>query len=194
MYVYVYVYAYISVAILAPIEPRSFTSAGPGGSSACWLVPGRPRFILWLGMVSLLLLEGEQLRKQYLEYCRVSKTLIDGEEVLGCSELTEVLKEHLRRKWLRQLEGANESKVVVCYRSDATSKLCKKVEQTNLQGHPVLRKGKKLHELVIQRAWLRRLCRSRDHFLGCVFQLPEGTTILYYNNIKQLLFTLMNHK
>jgi hypothetical protein len=43
-------------------------------------------------------------------------------------------------------------------------------------------------------AWLRRLCRSRDHFLGCVFQLPAGTTILYYNHIKQLLFTLMNHK
>jgi hypothetical protein len=78
MYVYVYVYAYMSVAILAPIEPRSFTSAGPGGSSACWLAPGMPRVILWLCMVSLLQLEGEQLRKHYLEYCRVSKTLIDG--------------------------------------------------------------------------------------------------------------------
>lgn len=114
----------------------------------------------------------DDVRQLYLEFCRVSKTLQDPEE-LECARLAEALKECLVRRARDLLDHCQGGAVLYTYGSDATSYVCQAVKVASLgaQGS-VLRRGRVLNEFLMQRGHL--FCRLPDgrEFLAPLFKDP----------------------
>ena len=112
------------------------------------------------------------VRELYLEYCRVGKILSADEDV-HCARLAEALRQLLRTRAGSLLEKARVCAVLYSYSCDATSYLCQVVKTAPLgtQGG-VLRRGRVLHEFLMQRGHL--FCKLPDgrELMALLFKAP----------------------
>eukprot|EP00972_Heterocapsa_arctica_P010843 1588464-Heterocapsa_arctica.AAC.1 len=94
------------------------------------------------------------MQQQLVDLCRVSKQIAKGEErVLHL--LVEVLKKHLRSKCMALLRASQHCPVLWSYSSDATPLKCTTTAVVSAPGASVYRRGKVLHEFLVQRGVLK---------------------------------------
>lgn len=117
----------------------------------------------------------EDLRAEFLDFCRVGKSLGDDDDK-RCAQLAEVLKAHLKDKCNQLVHGANGQPLLFCYSCDATSFLCADVQQNASLGTSIVRKGKVLHEFLMQRGFCKIVHASGREQLEVLFADPLPLT------------------
>jgi hypothetical protein len=115
--------------------------------------------------------EPDDLRALYLDYSRVGKVFEADDDTI-CSRLAEVLKAHVRDKFCKLLSEARNSVVLYSYSSDATSMLCQTRTSAQLLNKTVVRKGKVLHEFLMQRGYIKCLSASGNEQIAILFSDP----------------------
>jgi len=95
----------------------------------------------------------ETLRARYLEMAEASKVLSDA-EIRECNKLACILRAHLCDKAMSLLEEARDLPALFCYASDQTSHLCETIHHDAVKRRPVIRKGKMLHQFLMERGFL----------------------------------------
>ena len=113
----------------------------------------------------------ERLKSLCQGFCKVSKTLANN-EVQDCARLGEALKTHLRNKSEQLLAASRHQPVLYSYSSDATAILCQHVAEARQGTHTVVRKGRVLHELLMQRGFLRATSPSGDDQVALLIRDP----------------------
>lgn len=134
-------------------------AARVASTSSCrshWSRPHR-RLSSYPGMASSSAVAAQapsNIRDQLVDLCRVSKNIGRGEE-RDLHQLVEVLKLHLRNKCMSLLRSAQGCPVLWSYSSDATPLKCSATQVASAEGASVVRKGKVLHEFLVQRGCLK---------------------------------------
>ena len=98
-------------------------------------------------------MDADEVRRLFLDFSRAGKVLSGDEDAL-CSRMAEALKAALVEKSTSMLCGARNQAVLFSYASDATSFLVQEMASTKLGELSVVRKGKLLHEVLLQRGLL----------------------------------------
>jgi hypothetical protein len=108
-------------------------------------------------------------------FCKVGKVLAKDEEHL-CAKFGEVLKAHLKNKSERLLAAAKHQPVLYSYSSDATALLCQHVAEAGQGDHKVVRRGRVLHELLMQRGFLKASLPTGDEQVAVLIRDPLPLT------------------
>ena len=107
-----------------------------------------------------------------LDYCKASQVLTgDGRWTLAT--LTEVFKRFFRSRALALVREAGEQPLLYSYQSDATSYLCHARSQSELDKHMVVRKGKVLHEFLMERAYVKSLTPAGVEQMALILVEPR---------------------
>ena len=99
-------------------------------------------------------LESSQLRDLYLHYGRVA-TVVSSAEEHDVYKLVEILKRHLRDKCDVLVKECKDQPLLFCYTADATSLLCRADASAASGAKLVMRRGKGLEELLMQRGFFK---------------------------------------
>jgi len=86
------------------------------------------------------------------------------------------LKAHLKNKSERLLEAAKHQPVLYSYSSDATALLCQHVAEAGQGAQKVVRRGRVLHELLMQRGFLKTALPSGDDQVALLIRDPLPLT------------------
>ena len=119
---------------------------------------------LWSGM------DAEGLQAFSLEYRSASKVL-SGEDLV-CTRLAEVLKAHLINKCYTVFEQCKHQACLFSCSCDATSFLCQAQASATVAGETVCRKGKVLHEFLMQRGYLKCMSATGQERTALLFTDP----------------------
>ena len=111
------------------------------------------------------------LQSVFIDFCSAGKVLTGDDDVI-CARLAEILKAHLRQQMFELLSQSQGKPVLFSYSSDATSLLCHTQASTYLFGKPVVRKGKVLHELLLQRGFMKSLSSTGRERVALLFADP----------------------
>ena len=101
-------------------------------------------------------LQAERLRDAFLRYARVS-TVIGNHEEKEVYTFAELLKRHLRQKCDTLVTECAHQPLLFCYAADATSLLCRADASAKLGTAVVMRRGKVLAELLMQRGFFKSI-------------------------------------
>jgi len=108
------------------------------------------------------------VRAALLGLCRVSKALANHEE-RQLQQFVEVLKHHLRQKFFELLGESEGRPVVFSYSADATPLKCSSKAVHTSAGAQVVRKGRDLEELLLQRGLLKTTLASGEPRMAFLF-------------------------
>lgn len=119
----------------------------------------------------------DALRQRFLYFCKVGRVLTDI-ELRECAQLAEALKEVLLEDAKRLLSSSSGQPVLFSYQSDATSLLCTAQQQAALgsSAQVVIRRGKVLHELLMQRGFLKMRTPSGQDRVAILMRDPLPLT------------------
>lgn len=120
-------------------------------------------------------MDAQQVKSQYLEFCRAGK-VIQADEDTQVLRLAVALQQHLKEGALGLVKRAGKQPVLFSYSSDATSLLCQSVARESTGELVVVRSGKVLHELLMQRGIVKTTSSTGKGDMALLYHPPVPLT------------------
>ena len=108
------------------------------------------------------------IRQELLDFCKLTRSLSRHEDQV-LDQLLEVVKQHLKDKCLRLVQTNQHDAVLWSYSADSTPLRTSTTQVSSHAGLTVTRKGKVLHDFLLQRGLLRARPAGGEDQLAFLF-------------------------
>jgi hypothetical protein len=116
------------------------------------------------------------LQALYAEICRAPRVLTEADRSL-LPRLYGALRDFLWLKARRLVRDSVDTPLLVSYQSDATSHLCKAISIAEASESHVVRHGRVLAELLVERGFIKVRSFSGRERVACLVQAPRALSL-----------------